>query len=295
MKKVIIASMVVALVALTVPIGAFGQPSYRCCGDDCNVNLDVKVDVDKYVDIYQTRSDYYQTCIRESFDPAARADAEAVKCDTNKDNSISFSNCLVKADFEDEMTGSFKDFNGIGQSNQAAGNMNNQGNTVAVAAVGNAKTYASSLAAVSAKNKDNEITYGNVNVSYLFDPKQTDSMSGSFNRFNGIGQSNQSAGHMNNQNNVVAVAAGVLVEGTISGGYGYGDLCKDAVAVANSELALNNTCNTICFNNGNVQFKNCMDSSYNNFNGIGQSNQSAGNMNNQVNSVSVAASVKVTP
>ena len=38
---------------------------------------------------------------------------------------------------------------------------------------------------------------------------QTDNMINSFNYFIGIGQSNQSAGSMNNQNNVVAIAAGV--------------------------------------------------------------------------------------
>ena len=36
-----------------------------------------------------------------------------------------------------------------------------------------------------------------------------DSISGSFNRFTGIGQANQSAGSMNNQNNVVAISAGL--------------------------------------------------------------------------------------
>jgi hypothetical protein len=40
-----------------------------------------------------------------------------------------------------------------------------------------------------------------------------------------------------------------------------------------------------------VVFTDSVTGSYNNFTGIGQSNQSAGNMNNQVNVVSVAASV----
>ena len=36
-----------------------------------------------------------------------------------------------------------------------------------------------------------------------------DSISDSFNDFTGIGQANQSAGSMNNQNNVVAISAGL--------------------------------------------------------------------------------------
>ena len=37
-------------------------------------------------------------------------------------------------------------------------------------------------------------------------------MTGSFNGFTGIGQSNQSAGNMNNQVNVVSVAASVSLQ-----------------------------------------------------------------------------------
>ena len=115
-------------------------------------------------------------------------------------------------------------------------------------------------------------------------------MTNSFNGFIGIGQSNQSAGSMNNQNNVVSIAAGVGAASTADKTYTYGG--KDSgvgssVAVAASELALNNTCNTFCVDK--ASFTDTMTGSFNSFNGIGQSNQSAGNMNNQVNVVSVGA------
>jgi hypothetical protein len=89
----------------------------------------------------------------------------------------------------------------------------------------------------------------------------------------------------------VSVAAGVVV-GYYVGGSGF-DFCKDAVAVSGAELALNNTHNQ--FFAGKVDFNNTVSGSFNGFNGIGQSNQSAGNMNNQANVISVAASMKINP
>ena len=86
------------------------------------------------------------------FDPKARADAEAVKNDLNYNNYME----VGASTFADNMTGSFSGFIGIGQSNQAAGQMNNQGNVAAVAFVSDNDAYASSLAAVGVSNKNNE-------------------------------------------------------------------------------------------------------------------------------------------
>jgi hypothetical protein len=294
MKKLLVPIMVLALVALAVPVWAHVQ----CQDHDCNISLDGSVDFSKCVTIDQVRVDYYFTGILACFNPAARADAEAIICKSNHDNELT----IGAATIADNMCGSFDFFTGIGQSNQAAGSMNNQANAVAVAYVSNAQTYASSLAAVADNNKDNNIrvTYGREDNDHQdnnrCDPKpiavltQTDSMSFSFNCFTGIGQSNQSAGSLNKQDNVVAIAAGVGEhsgqqhrDGKNEGGIG------NAVAVAASELALNNTCNS--FTVDKATLTNSMTGSFNGFTGIGQSNQSAGNMNNQANVISVAASV----
>ena len=64
------------------------------------------------------------------------------------------------------------------------------------------------------------------------------------------------------------------------------------VAMASTDLAMTNSCNKFCLDK--VTFSNSMCNSFNGFCGIGQSNQSAGNMNNQVNAVSVAAGVKLS-
>jgi len=325
MKKLLVPFLVLALVVLTVPAWAQRPNGNNNLDHHCDVSLDGQVTFNKCVHIDQTRSDQYFTaigCARDPYDfrPDARADAEAVKNDLNFGNQL----YVGASTFTDSLCFSFNDFNGIGQSNQAAGNMNNQGNVVSVAAVGSAKTYASALAAVGDSNVGNHISVnykpdvtitkkdgeGEFSVGPIrgrldycetvicVKPSceilhQTDSLIGSFNNFNGIGQSNQSAGNMNNQNNVVAVAAGIVVDPYVSGGGRGNDFCKDAVAVSASELALNNTCNSFCVDK--ASFTNTMVGSFNNFNGIGQSNQSAGNMNNQANVISVAASMKVNP
>jgi hypothetical protein len=299
MKKLLVPIMVLALVALTVPVWA--QTNNSVQHQECNVSLDGHVNLDKCVFIAQLRADLYFTYIFAGFEPQARADAEAVKNDLNKCNEL----YVGASTFTDNMNGSFTWFQGIGQSNQSAGSMNNQGNVVAVAYVSNAKTYASSLAAVGDTNTNNniEVRYqedgGQPTYNSIYhDPRptavltQTDNMNDSFNHFIGIGQSNQSAGSLNNQNNVVSIAAGVgeksrdgYQDSRSRGGNDFGS----AVAVAASELALNNTHNS--FSVDKATFTNNMNLSFNGFVGIGQSNQSAGNMNNQVNVISVAASV----
>ena len=299
MKKVLVVLTIGILVALAVPVlaqtaGYYPGNTTTPLDGHCDVSLDGQVTFTKNVTINQTRDDYFRTNIYKWFDPKARADAEAVKNDLNYNNYME----VGASTFTDNMTNSFVGFTGIGQSNQAAGQMNNQGNVAAVAFVSDNDAYASSLAAVGVSNKNNEYTVNKRKDSlgcYIdwWTPSstvtQTDNMTGSFNRFVGIGQSNQSAGSMNNQNNAVAVAAGVNEDSKggwcgFSGGSGM-------VAMAGSELAMTNSCNK--FQIDKVAFTNNMTGSFNCFVGIGQSNQSAGNMNNQANVVSVAAAVSL--
>lgn len=271
MKRLLVLSLVVALLALAVPVWGNPPPGNDGSLDQhCDVSLDSQVIVTKKLTITQYRYDNASTGTRAHFEPKAQAAAEAVKNDLNKGNGVDLGDDPV---FMDDIRGSFKDFCGIGQSNQSAGNMNNQGNTVAVAFVKSNQAYSSSLAAVGSINVGNDFE---VNCSLL---KQSDAMCDSFNAFTGIGQSNQAAGQMNNQNNVVGVSA--CVEDPRS--------APTMVAMSGSELALTNTCNEVKISN--AVFINSMEGSYKGFTGIGQSNQSAGNMNNQSNAVSVAVVV----
>ena len=304
MKKVLVASIVVALVALSAPLWAQtagflpGNTTAPLDGH-CDVSLDAQVIIKKDVTITQDRTDRYTTSLVpfKTFDPKARADAESVKNDLNYNNYME----VGDATFTDNMRDSFTGFIGIGQSNQAAGQMNNQGNVTAVAFVSNNDAYSSALTAVGVSNKNNEYSANHRKDSTgcytdWWTPAttltQTDNMNNSFNTFIGIGQSNQSAGSMNNQNNAVAVAAGVQDDAGSTHGWA-GDFKGGGsmVAMAASELAMTNSCNK--FQLDKATFTNNMNGSFNGFVGIGQSNQSAGNMNNQANVVSVAATVSL--
>ncbi|MCK9376128.1 MAG: hypothetical protein M0P73_08265 [Syntrophobacterales bacterium] len=202
MKKLLVASIVVALVAITAPLWA---------QEVCDVSLDGMVTFTKDVTIDQTRTDTATTTINKTFDPKARADAEAVKNDLNYLNDMWVSNST----FDDTMTGSFQFFQGIGQSNQAAGNMNNQNNVVSVAAGVSDNASGGlfcgwggtgSMVAVAAS----ELAMNNTSNTFCLSKADfSTSMGSSFIGFQGIGQSNQSAGNMNNQCNVVSVAAAV--------------------------------------------------------------------------------------
>lgn len=100
--------------------------------------------------------------------------------------------------FSDSIDYSFNNFIGIGQVNQSAGMANNQNNIVSIAAA-----KASLIA-------ESDVFLDQVNVNnFVLDSgvTRTNTISGSFNGFKGIGQANQSAGNFNNQSNVVSVAA----------------------------------------------------------------------------------------
>ena len=88
MKKVLVASIVVALVALTAPVWGQSLTGNTTAPLDghCDVSLDGQVTFTKDVTITQPRDDNYYTNINAHFDPKARADAEAVKNDLNYNN-----------------------------------------------------------------------------------------------------------------------------------------------------------------------------------------------------------------
>jgi hypothetical protein len=169
--------------------------------------------------------------------------------------------------YTDSITDSFNDFTGIGQANQAAGYSNNQGNVVAAAVTINSlETAAMTQVAVEQTNYLNLLT-SDTDVN-------TDTITDSFNGFTGIGQANQSAGHMNNQNNVVAISAGL------------GDSSAGVVATNDTYLTQSNTFGVIT---ASLPFNtNTISGSFSGFTGIGQVNQSAGSLNNQANIVSIA-------
>jgi len=104
---------------------------------------------------------------------------------------------LSQASQTDTIADSFTGASGVIGVNQAAGNLNNQNNAVAIA-VSSRVVYALGEADLGQFNTGN---YANVT-----DQLRADTISGSFNGASGIVQVNQSAGSLNNQANVVQVA-----------------------------------------------------------------------------------------
>jgi hypothetical protein len=209
-------------------------------------------------------ADVFLTTINKTFDPDSRVMAEVVKKQINEDNAFRFEN----VDYRDLIQNSFNEFKGIGQVNQAAGSMNNQGNVVSAAVTNKEAAWANA-----------EVIDYQLNDHLVFDPSDgkgdpfTDRIENSFNKFTGVGQANQAAGFANNQNNIVAIA-----------------FSTNGALVAESDVNLDQINVNNAVTDINVVRTNTVTNSFNGFTGIGQVNQSSGNFNNQSNIVAFAGS-----
>ncbi len=207
-------------------------------------------------------TDLFTTRIDQTFYPDSRVMAEVVKKQINEDNSFEF----VNVTYTDKILNSFTGFTGIGQANQAAGSMNNQGNVVSAAVTNKANAWANA-----------EVIDFQLNDGLAVEPKTndpatfTDLIDTSFNHFTGVGQVNQASGFANNQNNIVAIA-----------------FSTNGALVAESDVHLEQVNVNNFVRDTNVTRTNTITGSFNGFTGIGQANQSAGNFNNQSNIVAFA-------
>jgi len=165
---------------------------------------------------------------------------------------------------------------GIVGVNQDSGNANNQGNAIALAVVDatDVGAFANAQASAEQLNEFNKEWEEEPDVTL----RKADYLTNSMNANTGIVSVNQSVGNMNNQANAVAVAAG-LVSGDVGG---------VLVALAESDLGQVNAFNTV-IEYATVKLDQ-IQSSINSNHGVTSFNQSAGNMNNQANIVSIAFS-----
>jgi hypothetical protein len=209
-------------------------------------------------------ADIYVTRIDKCFEPDSRAMAEVVKKQINEDNGFFFTNVT----YTDKIASSFNDFNGIGQINQAAGSMNNQANIVSAAVTDKENAWANA-----------EVIDYQLNDHLALDPKDPDCpgldpaarIDTAFNRFSGLGQVNQSPGMGNNQNNIVAIA-----------------FSTNGAKVTESDVNLDQINVKNYVSDNGITRTNTAINSFNEFTGIAQANQSAGNFNNQSNIVAFA-------
>jgi hypothetical protein len=198
--------------------------------------------------------------------PALIANATATADQGNDENDLTGAFLINPSDPASQISGSISGNDGVVGVNQASGVLNNQANVVITAATNSNAILASATATLSQANDLNS------EVQLLAISKSA--IDGSINTNNGLVGVNQTSGSLNSQANLVAVAAG-LGDGPI-------------VAVANAELSQSNAVNGIT-DLAVIRMDIISDSIQGN-SGIVSVNQSAGNLNNQANVLSVAYS-----
>jgi len=207
------------------------------------------------------------------------AEADSLLNQSNTTNNVNRHYDLGQYDYDNvyrkaTIGGSINSNTGIVNVNQETGNSINQANLVeaAVAWTGaeDVTGFANSQASMEQINTAN---YVEAYEDYEAGPQKTDLIGGSINNNTGVVNVNQSVGNMNNQANqiVIAVASEALV------------------ALAEADLGQTNARNTV-IETGTVRLDSIQDSINGNC-GVVNVNQSAGNMNNQANVISISASV----
>lgn len=234
----------------------------------------VDINIDKVVSI---------TALVDST-PERAAEAEALINQENNNNEAC-GNCAEK---RSQIVDSLTDNNGVIDVNQAAGNMNNQANAVAISvddrnitpdnpdtSFKEGQSFADAQAAVEQDNNDNPVDATNlIEKSVLIE--------GSLNDNAGVVHANQSSGNMYNQANSLAMAVG------------FGD---GGVALAEAALGQVNTNNQV-FEAGEQGAESAIinklatiTESVNGNSGVVGVNQGTGNMGNQANVVAFAVVV----
>jgi len=136
-------------------------------------------------------------------------------------------------------------------------------------------------------NKGNE-------VCEIFDPQvatdlNVNSIDGSFNGFTGIAQVNQSAGSLNNQGNVTAIA---LTNDPQVNNNSFGDWDRKDPGLSHTEVAVEQVNTDNKLTSILVTHRDSISDSFNDgFTGIAQVNQASGFMNNQNNVVGISANL----
>jgi len=230
---------------------------------DKDIFVQENVLIDKDIDITVT--------VDEVADKAA--EAAAIGNQTNENNEAC-ENCAEKrAVIRDSLIENL----GIINTNQATGNMNNQGNLVSVAVDAeepndngpdpNGSGFSNAQASVQQKNTLN--TIDSINIIFR-DALIQDSINGN----EGIVGANQSSGNINNQMNATAISA----------------CLNGAVALSEADLGQSTTENTVTENN--VVKISLISGSVLNNRGVVFVNQTSGILGNQSNVLSLAVALE---
>jgi hypothetical protein len=293
MKKILVSSLALLfMTAMAMPASAF-------------VVVFGEIEKDKLIlvdeDVVKTKILDLTVTVNVSGGKAAEADAIV-----NQDN-LNNSACENCAEKRDQISNSLNLNTGITNANQSAGNMNNQGNVVAVAVdsfqppgtpppvpptqtggFANAQASTSQLQGIIVfpRFRDEDLEPDNTNLDrtdgFILSPNVVRSVNILFresairlsvNDNIGITNLNQAAGQMNNQANVTAIAA-----------------CLDG-SVALSEADLGQaTIQNYVFESFTTKTA-TINASVNRNTGVTFVNQSSGNMANQANNLSLAVAI----
>jgi hypothetical protein len=279
MKKLFIASLLAGLLT-SFAVPALTQDNGPIVQDPnvCDVSFDVDVLKQKRIrsDKAVIKTIYYTFGSPDtwfSVFPLQLAEVEAFKCDLLADNVINVSGFISAS----SILSSFNNFIGVAQVNQTVGLLNNQGNVLAAGITDISGEAAFSMvdAAVEKTIVQNKVT--------VSDSVFLDRINLSFNTFVGLAQINQSAGLLNNQNNVVALGTNFDTMGLLAENDTFlsmQNVSNKAKVVPLSGLSAATT--TKVSTDGDV------NNSFNGYIGIAQLNQAPGFLNNQANIVSIA-------
>jgi len=236
-------------------------------------DVTVTVDVDKTKTITVTEIIHKDKSVTATIDVIILdadgvAEAQALANVLNQGNSVNLDGVSYIATMQTTVVGN----RGITQVSQAAGNMHNQGNLVAVALTAEGDSFANAQAEVQQDNLNTSPT--SLVIGSTFVANMPGSVVGNL----GVTQVNQDAGNMNNQTNAVAVAAGIASTNA-------------DVLVALAESALGQTSSDHLINESNNVKDAQMVGAVTDNTGITHVNQAVGMFADQANVVSIGAAV----
>jgi hypothetical protein len=265
----------VAIGALALATGTATADHFLLWDVDKTANYNVRYDVFKDIDV--------EVDVRLDLDLQSSASAQALVNSRVERNDVD--NLGGEDDgetFDGEGTSgptqrtarvfdSLKDNTGIGQFNQDAGQVSNQGNVASVG-LNQGNAFASTLAEayVSQEARDNDIRNIENEVPTRSTPNLVADIGGSLLDNTGVFHVNQNAGSANQQHNVLSAAVGTAA----------------LVALADAGLAQATTGNEIT--DINTGKRDLLTGSVNDNAGIVNVNQSTGNVNSQATVINVA-------
>lgn len=278
MCKRLVLTMATCLALLGGSVASADVTVFATIDKDKDVSIFEDIFINKFVNLF----------VRVPLEADKAAESDALVNQTNSLNQ-SCTNCDEK---RDTITGSGTANSGVLSINQAAGNMNNQGNAVSIAVdviviptppndppgtpQPESSGFAEAQAAADQRNTDNLVD----TVNLLF---RSGEIVDSLNDNSGVVHVNQAPGNMNNQANALSVAvslsAGVALSEADLGQINTFNVVRESDATSGQDprVGINKRADIVGSISGNT--------------GVVGVNQAVGNMANQANVVSIAAAL----